>query len=64
MTESQDQRFGPVAYHSAPHTIREQAGRQQPYAVYTREGKEDVLDYFASTLLAARYWIINREGAA
>lgn len=64
MTESQDARFGTVVYNEAPYTIREQAGRQQPYAVYTRESKGDVLDYFAASLLEARYWIINRGGAA
>ena len=65
MTEAQDARLGPVVYRVAPHIIREQMGsRQQPYAVYTRESKGDVLDYFAATMLEARHWIINRGGAA
>ena len=64
MTEAQDQRLGQVAYHAAPYTIREQPGRQQPFAVYTRESKGDVLDYFAASLLEARHWIINRGGEA
>ena len=64
MTESQDQRLGQVAYREKPYTIREQPGRQQPYAVYTRESKGDVLDYFAATVLEARHWIINKGGAA
>ena len=64
MTESQDARLGPVVYHGAPYTIRVQEGRQQPFAVYTRESKGDVLDYFAASMLEARHWIINKGGAA
>lgn len=64
MTEAMDQRLGQVVYHEGKISIREQPGRQQPYAVYARESKGDVLDYFAATLLEARYWIINRGGVA
>lgn len=64
MTDQRDARFGPVVYRVAPHTIRAQEGRQQPFAVYKRESKGDVLDYFAATLLEARHWIVNRGGVA
>lgn len=64
MTEKIDQHFGQVVYQNGVYTIREQSGRQQSYAVYTRESKGDVLDYFAATMLEARHWIINKGGVA
>lgn len=47
-----------IAYRAGRVTIWETLGRQQPYAVWYRTpSRDDIIDYFTSTLKEAVTWV-------